>query len=106
MKGKLSVLAVVLVSAALLSGCAMAVAPVSGGLYTDVKGGWAATSNDGSSKVGKATCTSILGWVALGDCSIEAASNKAGIKKIHHVDYHTRSFLGIYAEHTAVVYGE
>ena len=38
--------------------------------------------------------------------SIQAAMKNGGIKKIHHVDYEVKHFLGIYAEFTTVVYGE
>lgn len=96
-----------LFSAFLLTGCgAMAVAPVTGFLYTGVKGAWTATSNTGSSKEGSATCTSILGWIGTGDCSISAAAQNGGISKIHHVDYKSTSILAIYATHTVLVYGE
>ena len=84
----------------------MAVAPVTGFWYTEVKAPGTATSNPSYSKVGTATCTSLLGLVATGDASIETAAKSAGITKIHHVDYQSKSILGIYAEFTVVVYGE
>jgi hypothetical protein len=90
-----------------LSGCAAySVSPVTGFLYTDVQGPADATSNDGSSKMGIAKAQSILGLVATGDASIEAAMNDGGITKIHHVDYQSKSILGIWAEFTVIVYGE
>lgn len=89
-----------------LFGCAIATTPVSGFLFTDVQAPLTATSNPSYSKVGKATCSSILGWIALGDCSIETAAKNAKITKIHHVDYKTQNFLGIYATFTVYVYGE
>ncbi len=92
--------------AGFMSGCAMVGAPVTGFLYTDVKAPLAVTSNAGSSKVGTAKMQSILGWVATGDASIEAAAKSAGITKIHHVDYEANSILGIVASFTVVVYGE
>ncbi|MCX7726803.1 MAG: TRL-like family protein [Chitinispirillaceae bacterium] len=93
---------------ALLTGCgsAMAISPVTGFLYTDVKAPVAATSAETSSKVGTATCSSILGFIAVGDASIETAAKNAGITKIHHVDYKSFSVLGIYASYTVYVYGE
>ena len=96
-----------LFSMALLAGCAaMAVSPTSGFLYTDVKAPLTATSNSGSSKVGTAVCTSILGLVSTGDASIQTAMKNGGITKIQHVDYHSTSILGIYATFTVTVYGE
>ena len=92
--------------AGFMSGCAMVGAPVTGFIYTDVKAPLAVTSNTGSSKVGTAKMQSILGWVATGDASIEAAAKSAGITKIHHVDYEANAILGIVATFTVVVYGE
>ena len=34
------------------------------------------------------------------------AAQKAGIKKISHIDYHSTSILGIFAKFTVYVYGE
>jgi hypothetical protein len=90
----------------LLTGCASVKSPVSGFVYTDIQAGEGATSNVGASKVGQSEATSILGWVATGDASIDAAAKSAGITKIHHVDYKAKSILGFYAKYTTVVYGE
>jgi hypothetical protein len=92
--------------AGFMSSCAFVSAPLLGGLYTDVKAPLAVTSNAGSTKVGTAKAQSILGIVATGDASIEAASRSAGITKIHHVDYQATSILGIVATYTVYVYGE
>jgi len=95
-------------TAFVLSSCAHAMAPVTGFIYSDVKGPFAATSNTRvkGGKVGTATATSILGWVAQGDASIEAAAKSAGITKITNVDYYSTNILGIYATFTVTVYGE
>jgi hypothetical protein len=94
------------VAVTLLTGCAVSMSPTTGFLYSDVKGPLVATSNAGSSKVGTAICTSILGLVSTGDASIETAMKAGGITKIHHVDYHSTGILGIYATFTVTVYGE
>ena len=100
-----SFVAILLVSF-LLSGCAAySVSPVTGFVYNDVKAPLAVTQFDDDSKVGRATATSILGLVAYGDASIQAAMDDAGITKIHHVDFKSKSVLGIYAEFTTIVYG-
>ena len=99
-------LILVLIAALFLSGCAMTMTPAVGMLYSDVKGPHVATSNPGYAKVGIAKAESILGLIATGDASIEAAMKNGGIKKVHHVDYHTRNILGVYAELTVFVYGE
>ena len=80
--------------------------PLNGGIYTDVKDGLAVTGNAGSSKVGTAQAMGILGLVAIGDASIQAAAKDAGITRIHHVDYESKSYVGVYNLYTVVVYGE
>ena len=88
-------LAGIFACAALLSvGCAKS--PVVGGIYTDVKDGLAVTGNAGSSKVGTAEVKGYVGLVALGDASIQTAAREAGITRIHHVDYQTKSYVGVY----------
>jgi ABC-type sugar transport system substrate-binding protein len=94
------------VGALMLSSCAMVKSPVSGFLYTSVKAPVAATSNAGSTKVGTSKATSILGWFATGDASIDAAAKSAGITKIHHVDEKCMSVLGLFAKYEVFVYGE
>lgn len=103
---KMKVLSVAAVAAVMLSSCAMVKSPLSATLYMDVKGPVAVTSNTGSSKVGSATATGILGLIATGDASIDAAAKKGGITKIHHVDEHATSILGIIAKYEVIVYGE
>ncbi len=99
-------LAYVFGAALLLSSCAMSKSPLTGFIYTDVKAPMAVTSNENSSKVGTAEAQSILGIVATGDASIESAAKSAGITKIHHVDEHSTSILGIVAKYKVMVYGE
>jgi hypothetical protein len=87
-------------------GCAGVAAPVHGSLFTDVKYPAGVTSNSGSTKTGQAKATSYLGIVALGDASVEAAAKAGGITKVHHVDAHAKSILGIIGWYTITVYGE
>jgi hypothetical protein len=94
--------------AVLLTGCVMptgGVGGVYGFVYTDVSGPVLATSNTGASKVGEAKSKGII-CVAVGDSSIKAACAAGGITKIHHVDYHVTSVLGVYIETTVTVFGE
>jgi len=92
--------------ATLLSGCATAVSPVNGALYTNVRAPMLVTeSPDRPTKVGRATMRSILGIYAVGDASIESAAKNAGITRIHHVDYQTQNILGVMADFTVIVYG-
>ena len=96
-----AILVGVLLSSMVLVGCSPP-----GLLYTDVKGPLAATSNEGASKVGSSSATSILGLVATGDASIDAAAKAGGITKIHHVDFQMKSILFFYMKATVTVYGE
>ncbi|MEG1612351.1 MAG: TRL-like family protein [Alistipes sp.] len=91
---------------AMCTGCGVVKTPLTGMAYTDVKDGLAVTSNIGSSKVGTAEAKSYVGLVALGDASIQAAARDAGISRIHHVDYQSKSYVGVYNIYTIIVYGE
>ena len=103
---KIKQVGAMLVLVAVMSSCAMVSSPVMGTLYTDVKSPFAVTSNSGASKVGSAEATCILGILATGDASITAATKKAGITKIHHIDQHATSILGLFSKYEIFVYGE
>ena len=85
---------------------AHSLSPVTGLIYTHVKGPFTATSNAEDTKAASAECQSVLGLVATGDCSIATAAKKGGITRIHHVDLKSKSVLGIFAKFTVTVYGE
>ncbi len=92
-----------------LTGCAaQAKQPVTGFLYSDVKAPIPSSidNNVKPLKSGTAFAQSILGWVAIGDASIQTAARNGGITKIHHVEQHSQSVLGIVATYTITVYGE
>lgn len=91
--------------AALLSGCAFAASPIFG-VYTEVKAPLTATGDHEASRTGTAECTSILGIVAQGDCSIQAAMENGDISNVHHVDYEATNILGFYSKFVTIVYGE
>jgi hypothetical protein len=88
----------------MMTGCA-GVTPMTGTLYVDMKGPIAVGDASGSSKVGTAKATAIIG-IVTGDASISAAMQNGGITKVHHVDSQVKNILGIYAEYTTTVYGE
>lgn len=90
----------------MMSSCAVVSSPATGFLYTGIKAPVTATSNGVSTKVGTAQIQTILGAVAVGDASIETAAKQAGIKKIHHVDYESKSYVACYGTYTVIVYGE
>lgn len=91
---------------AMFASCSAVKSPVTGMFYTNVKDGMAVTSNAGSSKVGTAEVKGYLGIIATGDASIQAAAKEAGITRIHHVDYQSLSYVGVYSSYTVIVYGE
>jgi hypothetical protein len=92
----------------IFSGCAAMTtnAPALGLVYTNAVSPGFATTNTISSKTGKATCRSILGIVADGNCSIDAAKKNGDISKVSVVDYEVENILGVYATLTTVVYGQ
>ncbi len=95
-----------LLLATALSGCATAISPVNGSLYSNVRAPMMATdNNEKPTKIGRANARSILGIYAVGDASIESAAKNAGITRIHHVDYQTQTILGVVADFTVIVYG-
>lgn len=100
------VFAAVIAVALLMSSCASTSSPVMGAFYTNVRGPVAVTASTGATKVGSGTAKSILGIIATGDASIEAAAKEAGITRIHHVDYEATSILTFIATYTVLVYGE
>jgi hypothetical protein len=89
----------------ILTGCAT-IYP-SGAIYTNVQLPVTVTDNAGTPmKTGTAQATSILGLVATGDASIEAAKKNGNITKVYHVDWDAMNVLGIYGRYTVTVYGE
>lgn len=82
------------------------VKPSLGLIYTDLTAPISVEGKKAGSKIGTAMSTSILGWVAQGDSSIEAAAKSKGITTINHVDYHFKNILGVYSEFTTIVYGD
>lgn len=98
--------AIVVLCAAWLTGCATASAPTMGMWFTDVKGPVNSNEGTATSKQGKACASNILGLIATGDASIEAAKADGGVSKVTTVDHHSTSILGLYAQFCTVAYGE
>jgi hypothetical protein len=96
----------------LLTGCAhVAGSPVNGFWFMDVSApSWHlhAPLDAGvqATKTGEATATTILGLIATGDASVDAAMKNGGITKVHHIDIKAHNILGIIGKFTLVVYGE
>jgi hypothetical protein len=104
MKTKLVAAALAL---AALNGCAMANggnAMAFGAIYSGYKSpGQVGTAAD--AKTGEACINSVLGIVATGDGSIEAAKKAGGITQIAHIDHEQFSVLGVYATSCTIVHG-
>lgn len=66
----------------------------------------AADGSAKAAKVGKSTCTNILGWIATGDCGVDAAMRAGGISKVQSVDFEYMHILGLIGKKTTVVRGE
>jgi hypothetical protein len=105
MKAKILTAALML---AALNGCAMASggnAAAMGSIYSGYKSpGQVGAAADG--KRGEACISSILGLIATGDGSIEAAKKAGGITQIAHIDHEQFSVLGVYATSCTVVHGQ
>ncbi|MGQ9707894.1 MAG: TRL-like family protein [bacterium] len=82
-----------------------------GTLYTSVRTPAGAVAYYGptanqAAKISKVTATNILGIIATGDASLDAAMKQGGITKVHHVDQEVTSILGLWSTYTIIVYGE
>jgi hypothetical protein len=86
-----------------LNGCGHA--PFIGGLYSEEQFPVAATANPSGNRVGEACAFQILGLVATGDASIEAARRNGGISMISSVDQTLNSYLFVYAKSCTIVRG-
>jgi hypothetical protein len=63
-------------------------------------------TNVAAAKTGEASSISILGLVALGDCSTQAAAQQGGLRTVNTADYDYFNVLGIFQKTTVRVYGE
>jgi len=75
-----------------------------GGVFTSAKIGSYGTGKTGNKK-GEACTTSILGIVAFGDASIDAAKGQANINEITAVNHDIFQILGLYAKMCTIVQG-
>lgn len=91
-----------------LNGCAAVAGGngyAQGWAYSGYKtSGQLGTGADG--KVGEACYSSILGIVAHGDGSLEAAKKAGGITQVAYVDHEQFSVIGVYATSCTIVHGQ
>lgn len=103
---KANLLLVLGLATAVLTGCAYSLAPVTSTIYGKVQGPVTATSVPGpATKTGRACANSVLGIVASGDASIEAAKRAGGITSVISVDFESKNILFVYASFCTVVHG-
>jgi len=77
-----------------------------GGIYTSGEDAFSMNSFANDERSGEACAKSTIGWFASGDASVEAAANKAGIKKISSVQHRAEGILGFYQEFCTIVRGK
>ncbi len=95
----------------LTSGCAYYVAPFVpplGVAYTNVTAPLDTDLGDTrlGTKSGEASSVCILGLVAYGDASVQAAAANGGLKTVNHVDCRYKNLFGICQRLTVVAYGD
>lgn len=90
----------------MLAGCAGG--PYAGGaLFSQTQLPVTATeAADACTKSGEASMINILGIVAIGDASIEAAKKNAGVTTVSTVDTDFFNILGLFAKSTTKVCGK
>ena len=95
--------AILCLSMAATTGCLGVATPVMGLLITDVK--WdGPTQGKAGRKTGRACAKSILGLVANGDASVEAAAKNGGITDVTSVDHET-TWTVVIGEYCTIVRG-
>lgn len=77
----------------------------SGSIFTSTKMG-VYGNQVGGSKMGEACTMTILGLIAVGDGSVEAAAQNGNIKKVNTIDLNGFSVLGLFANLCTVVKGD
>jgi len=106
MKNLISVALSVVAVCVILTGCAMPSNRLGhGGIYGDAIEPVAATSSANSSKTGKSCSSNILGIIATGDASVDAAKKDGGITTVSTVDVETTNILTFYATVCTIVHG-
>lgn len=87
------------------AGCQIVASPMAGALFGETKYGFVATDASAANKEGKACGSSILGLVAQGDASVQAAKAAGGVNTVASVDHYAKNILGIYGEWCTIVRG-
>lgn len=85
-------------------GCGSGFGP-QGSLFSSTKIGVYATDTNTSSR-GEACAFHVLGLVAVGDASVEAAASTGGISNVKTIDLESFSVLGFFGQLCTVVQGD
>ncbi len=109
-KNHLVKLSLCLFAVVVLAGCMVApVVPPTGYVYNNTKAPLDVDfeKSEYGPKTGTASTHCVLGLVAWGDASAEAAARNGNISTIEHVDYKfTNVVFGIYQKYTTIVHGK
>jgi hypothetical protein len=108
---RIALLGLLMLGVLFLTGCAWystPVVPPLGLIYAQYKAPISTNFNGTKtgSKTGTAESTSILGWIALGDCSTNTAAKNGNIQTINYADYEYMNVLGVFQSFKTTVYGE
>jgi hypothetical protein len=105
MKKNLTYVVMAAATAVLFAGCAFH--PTVGAIYQNIEAPVTATSSTEGMKTGESDqCTSILGLVATGNCSVENAKANSGITDVSSVDYQVTSYFSVYSTGKTVIKGK
>lgn len=88
-----------------LAGCAQVPSDMGFALIVDSQEPVSATEASVASKRGEACATNIVGIIAQGNASIDAAKRNGGITQVTSVDSSVYSVLGLYAKVCTIVRG-
>lgn len=99
------VLGLLTLAVCLSTSVALANEAVTGFVFKEAVQPGGGSGSVGVSKVGKATCTSYFGLVALGDCSITTAMKNGKVGALSHYDEDVVNILG-YKKITVKAYGQ
>jgi hypothetical protein len=106
MKNRVRSLCVLSLASITLGGCAVVASPVgNGAIYTQVHGPVDVGPASGASKHGRACAANYVGFVAVGDASIDAAKRNGGISTVASVDHDSFGVLGVYTRYCTIVSG-
>ncbi len=112
MKATVGVIALLAVVAVFCEGCAAVRAPVVppiGSVFNQTKAPLSTefAETPVAMKHGQASAVSILfSLFSFGDCSLQAAAENGGLRKIYSADYEFKNILGLYMQTTVIAHGE